>query len=332
MNFNQFVKELEKYSSVAITAPAGADGDSVGTQSSMRELLLQIFPNKTIRIVNEEPCPKRYTLLAEAPRFEVSKNLLQEDPSSLPEAWICVDGGLSRIGPNTTELWNKAKWTAQIDHHVIGGTSSYDFQLYDPKAAATTEIVFKFAQALNLKITPTIAQAIYVGLVFDTGLFKHNNTKPETLMMAAELLKTGFDHTSTIEYAVLMKSDGALKMLRNLLNHMNVDEKGRYVWGVLSHKDFMAAGGDADDREGLIDSLFLVRGCEIAALYFERYPGDWKVSFRSRAWDVAALARSLNPEGGGHKLASGCTLKGDESEILSRAHKAVSEVLNSKVA
>ncbi|MBS1983920.1 MAG: bifunctional oligoribonuclease/PAP phosphatase NrnA [Bdellovibrionales bacterium] len=330
LDFTAFKKALEPYSNIAITAPAGADGDSVGTQCSMQELLQQIFPQKKFRIVNEEPCPTRYLSLPGSKFFEVSADILRAPQNTWPDCMICVDGGANRIGEDTTQLWNAAKERGQIDHHAIGRADAYGFRLYDPKAAATTEIVFKFARALNLKITPTIAQAIYVGLVFDTGLFKHNNTRPETLRIAAELLEVGFDHTTTIEETILMRSAGALKMLRSVLSSMNFDLDGRYVWAVLDNSTFHACGGSADDREGLIDSLFLTRGCEIAGFFFERNPGEWKVSFRARGWDVATLAKSLNPEGGGHKLAAGCTLTGTSSQILSVSHEAVKKLLQTR--
>lgn len=327
MDFEAFKRAVGQANQVAITAPAGADGDSVGTQSALRELLLQIFPQKRIRIVNEEPCPFRYEMLPQSKHFEVSANILRTPPSDWPDCFICVDGGANRIGPQTTQLWQAAKSKGQVDHHAIGGPDEYQFRLYDPKAASTTEIVFKFAKALGLKFTPTIAQAIYVGLVFDTGLFKHNNTKPDTLRIAAELLETGFDHTATIEGTILMRTPGSFEMLRSVLNGARFDEKGRYVWGVLDHAEFKRHGGDSDDREGIIDHLFLNRGCEIAGFFFEKSPGEWKVSFRSRGWDVASLARSLNPAGGGHKLAAGCTLMGVRAEVLERSRQAVSALL-----
>jgi len=330
MDFAAFVKALEPWNHIAITAPAGADGDSVGTQSSLKEVLLQIYPSKRIRIVNEEPCPPRYSFMPLAKDFEVSSAILAKDPSEWPEVFICVDGGVGRIGEDTTRLWKAAKTRGQVDHHAIGGdASAYEFRLYDPNAASTTEIVFKFIEAQGLNLTASIAQAIYVGLIFDTGLFKHSNTKPATLRIGARLLETGFDHTVTAEKALLIRSQGAFEMLQKVLATVRFEVGGRYVWGVLGSKDFVAAGGDADDREGIIDQMFLTRACEIAAFYFERRPGEWKISFRSRGWDVAALAQSLDRGGGGHRAAAGCSLAGSSEEVLVRCHAAVKQLLAS---
>ncbi len=330
LDYSAFLKAIEPYSNIALTAPAGADGDSVGTQSALRELLLQKYPEKKVRIVNEEPCPKRYLFLPQAKYFEVSKDILKGPRENWPDVLICVDGGASRIGDETTQLWDAAKSRGQVDHHAIGVQSKYDFRLYNPQAAATTEILFGMIQSLKFQLTPSIAQAIYLGLIFDTGLFKHSNTRPETLEIGAKLLETGFDHTSTAEKGMLIKSPGAFKIMKYILNSAHFDFDGRYVWSALRYKEFQDAGGDSDDREGIIDNLFLVQGCEIAAFYFEKNPNEWKVSFRSRGHDVASLAQTLNPSGGGHKQAAGCSLDGAEMSVLEVCHKAVKKTLDAK--
>ncbi len=328
LDYSAFLKSIEPYSSVGITAPAGADGDSVGTQSSLYDMIKGQFPQKTVRIINEEPCPVRYRFMELSPQFEVSEDILKADPKTWPEVMICVDGGATRIGEDTTKLWNAAKIRGQVDHHAIGTEVPYQFRLYDPEAAATTEIIFKMYKALGVKMTPRVAQAIYVGLIFDTGMFKHSNTRPETMRIGAELLEVGFDHTTTAEKGMLIRSASALQMLKSVLNSMATDSNGRYVWGVLDYQSFIQSKGDSDDREGIIDALFLVRDCEIAAFYFEKKPGDWKISFRARGqWNVAALAQSLSSHGGGHIKAAGCSLSGNREQILQRCHEAVKTLL-----
>jgi phosphoesterase RecJ-like protein len=330
MNFKEFLSALDTSQNIAITAPAGADGDSVGTQCALAEILRILNPKKKIRILNEEPCPRRYRFLSLSSDFEVSSTVLKSSKEEWPDTLICVDGGVSRIGKDTTEIWKKAKKWGQVDHHALGGENPYHFRLYDPQAASTTEIIFKLLKDQNLALTKTMAEAIYVGLIFDTGMFKHSNTRPETLQIAAELMKTGFSHTEVAEKAMLIRTPGAFSLLKTLLAKSTFDLGGRYVWSSLSYEDFKNSGGDSDDKEGLIDQLFLTDKCEIAAFYFEKNPNEWKVSFRARGWDVANLARSLNAQGGGHKLAAGCTLMGHQTEILKSCHEAVAKLLGKK--
>lgn len=328
LDYQAFVAALKPFKNIAVTAPAGADGDSVGTQCALKEMLEILLPQAKIRIVNEEPCPQRYLFLKGSESFEVAADILKAAKEQYPEVMICVDGGFARVGNECTKLWNLAKLKCQVDHHMIGGADDYAIRLYDPDSASTTEIVFKMQEALKLPLTQSLAQAIYVGLIFDTGLFKHSNTRPETLEIAATLLKTKFPHTETVEKAMLIRSHGAFQMLKHILSQAHFECGGKYVWTVMNHQAFMDAGGDADDREGLIDQIFLTQNCIVAAFYFERHPNEWKMSFRSRGPNVAILAQILNPQGGGHILAAGCTLFGNQEHVLALCHEELRKLFN----
>ncbi|MEO6460066.1 MAG: DHH family phosphoesterase [Bdellovibrionota bacterium] len=328
LDFDHFMTTLGAARSVGITAPAFGDGDSVGTQCALKEILEKKFPRLQVRIINETECPRRYSFLHHADAFEVSSDILREDRATWPEIMVCVDGNFERIGDDTMKIWEAATQRGQVDHHAISGAPDYDFRLYQPEAAATTEIVFDLIKHLGFSMTKTIAQSIYMGLIFDTGLFKHSNTTPRVMRIGAELLETGFNHTQTAEEGLLIRTPAAFELLKQMLGESHFEVEDRYVWGALTYESFEKSGADTDDKEGLIDQLFLTTKCEIAAFYFEVKPQLWKVSFRARKhWDVAALARTLNPQGGGHKKAAGCTLEGPITEVLTRCHKAVRALL-----
>lgn len=332
LNFKEFENALAQAKSVGITAPAFGDGDSVGTQCALREMLMLKYPQiKEVRIINETPCPRRYAFLEQAKYFEVSDHLLGK-PQLWPEVMICVDGNFERIGESTMKIWKAARLRGQVDHHAMSGAPDYDFRLYNPEAAATTEIVFDLLKHWKMPLSRDVGQSLYLGLIFDTGLFKHSNTKPFTMRMGAELLEAGFNHTETAERGLLIRTPAAFTLFKKVIASSTFEVSDRYVWGVLDYESFRKSGADADDKEGLIDQLFLTEKCEIAALYFEIQPQVWKVSFRARLhWDVAALARRLNPQGGGHKKAAGCTLEGPQEKILNECHLKVRELLSSKL-
>jgi bifunctional oligoribonuclease and PAP phosphatase NrnA len=328
LDFDQFMKCVGEAKSVGITAPAYGDGDSVGTQCALKEIFEKQFPKLSVRIINETPCPRRYQFLHHAESFEVSSDILKQNPETWPEIMICVDGNYERVGDDTMKIWLAARKRGQVDHHAMSGAPDYDFRLYQPEAAATTEMVFDLVEHCGITLTNTMAQSIYMGLIFDTGLFKHSNTTPRVMRIGAELLATGFNHTDTAEKGMMIRSPESFMLLQTLLAEAHFAMESRYVWSVLANSRFVESGADSDDKEGLIDHLFLTDKCEIAAFYFEVEPQVWKVSFRARKhWDVAALARSLNPQGGGHKKAAGCTLLGSREVVLPKCHAAIEELL-----
>ncbi|MBP7843435.1 MAG: bifunctional oligoribonuclease/PAP phosphatase NrnA [Proteobacteria bacterium] len=323
MDFKAFLKGIEKYSSIAITAPTPPDGDSVGTQCALLELIETLHPQKKVFIVNEESCPQKYIFLKGSDKF-----IQAQDFKEKVELWICVDGGPNRLGDATTKHWETAKAHGLIDHHAVGTEDHFEISLYDPTAASTTVLVYKLWEESRTKLTHTLAEALYVGLIYDTGVFKHPNTTPEVMRIGAKLLETGFAHTDTVEKSLLMRTEANIHMLKSLLEHFKVEFSKRWVWSKVDHTAFKSSQGSSQDKDGLIDFLFLIPQCEIAILFFEAKPDLWKLSFRSRSWDVANLAKSLNPQGGGHKLASGCTLEGNFDTVYSTTQKAVQKLLH----
>ncbi|MEZ4814500.1 MAG: bifunctional oligoribonuclease/PAP phosphatase NrnA [Bdellovibrionota bacterium] len=328
MDHANFLEQCKKASSLVLTAPAGADGDSVGTQCAFYEIFKSLFPEKEILIVNEDPCPHRYQFLPFTEYFKTSEDLSKEGWAQKEhnDLWICVDGGPNRLGDKTTVFWKNAKARGQVDHHKVSQSFELDFKLNNPDAASTTEIVYEFCQHHRIALTSTLAQSLYVGLIYDTGLFKHSNTNPKVMRIGAHLLESGFNHTRAAEKVLMIRTESNIKLAQKILSHMHFEQEGRYVWATLTQKDFQDAGAKLEDREGLIDLLFLTENCEVASLSSEVEKDKWKVSFRARRLDVASVAKSLDKDGGGHRLAAGCSISGNEA-ALSAAHSAVKALI-----
>lgn len=331
LDFSGFLKALAPFRSIGLTAPASADGDSVGTQCALKEIFENLFPEKKIRIINEESCPRRYNFLTQAKFCELSSDVVSQPSQTWPEVMICVDGSTSRIGKHSTQIWKNAKFTAQVDHHAISDGATFDFTLCDPDAAATTEIVYRLLKDQKIKITRDIAQSIYMGLIFDTGLFKHSNTTPEVMRIGADLLETGFNHTITAERTLLLRSASAFSLLKDVLGSVQIEFNGKFSWAVLDQTMLKKSNAGDEDRDGIIENLFLIEGVKVACLFFETQPNVWKLSFRSRGPNVAALAQRLNPQGGGHRLASGCTIEGTRTSVVSRCQSELRLIIDDDI-
>lgn len=329
MDHANFLEHCKKADSLVLTAPAGADGDSVGTQCAFYEIFKSLFPEKEILIVNEDPCPKRYQFMPFTEYFKTSQNLVDEKwgEKKRNDLWICVDGGPNRLGDKTTPFWKNAASRAQVDHHKVSQShEKLDATLNNSDAASTTEIVYEFCQYNRIALTQTLAQSLYVGLIYDTGLFKHSNTNPKVMRIGAHLLEFGFNHTRTAEKVLMIRTEANMKLAQKIMSTMHFDEEGRYVWATLSLNDFKEAGAKLEDREGLIDLLFLTENCEVASLMSEVEKDKWKVSFRARRLDVASVAKSLDKDGGGHRLAAGCGITGTP-KALSAVHSSVKQLI-----
>lgn len=298
-----------------ITAPAPADGDSIGSQLAVRSTIRAHFPRLDVRIVNEDVLLDRYRHLPGANDAELPRAYQPGDF----DVGIVVDGGAERLGASQA-LFEACKTKVQVDHHAVGATYKYDLRFWDPKAAATTEVVYRIgiSQALPLRLTPEVAQALYVGVIFDTGYFRHGNTTPETLEFCAALLRTGFNFSEVGERAMLMRTMGGIQLMGRVMAESKVSAEGRVLSGVVPRHLLRSFAARDEDRDGIIDQLSLVQGVLVAVLFHETEQGDVKISFRSKSdFDVAELARQLSPTGGGHRKASGCMLRGPLDSTVS---------------
>jgi len=312
--FSSEIRKLKQCLSVSnrilITAPGAADGDSIGAQLALRRMILHQFPNKKVFIVNDEELPPRYHFLPDVESVFTPETFNELGEKREFDAAFIVDGGIDRAG-RVKDWFDKTPTTIFIDHHAISCEYPYSIQLVEKSASATTELIFHLSQTelFSTPIEPLFAQQIYLGLVFDTGFFRHSNTTAEAMVLAAQLLKTGFDFTRVGERGMLERSPSSLKLMADTLLRAQTVSEGKVIWSSLTQKMLKDHGAIADDREGIIDHLFLTHGVEVALLLFELGPQEVKVSLRSQGKvDVAKFARNLTVRGGGHSKAAGALL------------------------
>ena len=154
-----------------------------------------------------------------------------------------------------------------------------------------------------------MAEALYIGLVTDTGRFQYANTTPKALRVAADLIEAGADVHGIFQHVYETVQFAKLKLLARALEHARVFEGGRLIISYLLRSDFAAAGAAEPFSEGVIDYLRASEGSELVALIREPPTSAdgplHRISLRSSsdALDVSALARKAG--GGGHVQAAG---------------------------
>ncbi len=170
-----------------------------------------------------------------------------------------------------------------------------------------------------MALTPEIAQALYVGLVTDTGRFQYSNTTPKALRLAADLIEAGADVKQVFEHVYETVQLAKLKLLARALDRAQAYEGGRLIVSYLLRTDFADVGAEEPYSEGIIDYLRASEGAELVALIREPPNGEGpthRASLRSRseAIDVSAIARRWG--GGGHRQAAGFSSEESVEEIV----------------
>ncbi len=291
------------------------DGDALGSLVAMQTLLLALGKDSLMFIAPDElPLPYEY-------RFLSLNGLITQAPDDLDErTLVFLDcGNIARNPAASTLLSGTSEGPIlNIDHHHDNtrfGAHNY----VDPGSSCTAELVWDLARALDVELTRELAEALYVGLITDTGCFMYQNTGPRAHEMAAELIAAGVDVHAIYQQVYEGVPFGKLALLARGLAHAERYDEGRLTVAQLSAEDFRMTGAQESYAEGVIDHLRAVRGTAMAALARDRLDADGaaaldpagarvrKVSLRASDMriDVSAIARELG--GGGHRAAAGFT-------------------------
>ena len=208
-----------------------------------------------------------------------------------------------------------------IDHHH-DNTRFGTANLVVPHASCTAEIVYDLARELGARITPAIADAMYVGLVTDTGRFMYQNTTPAAHRMAADLIEAGVDTHDVYRRLYEDLPLRRLELLQRALASVQRYDDGAITMGSLTRADFEETGAFETDSEGIVDHMRSVEGTKVAVLSRELLAddrrGQRKVSLRATDGnvDVSVIARALG--GGGHRQAAGASTSLSRDELAEK--------------
>ena len=245
------------------------------------------------------------------------------DPEEEVDLLILVDiSSKDRIGA-AKPLLAKAKKTLCFDHHITN-TDTYTWIFNDPEASSTCEVIYRFLDPE--KISMSCAEALYMGIAHDTGVFQYQSTSPETMRIAANLMEKGIPFNVIIDETYYQKSYAQNRIMGKTLLESELHADGRIVFGAVTREDRDTFGVTPQDMDGIISELRNTIGVEVAVFCYEREPDDWKVSLRSKnSVDVSRIAQSFG--GGGHIRAAGYNMSGSLLEVKEKVLAALREAL-----
>lgn len=297
---------LKTRSRVAITTHTGVDGDAVGSSAALFYLVRHLGAEATL--CHSEELPEYLGWLlpeAPSPEFPGGCDLLVVD-TSRPD----------RVGvPHDSAEFN-------LDHHEDNPLYGAEMNLVDSKAAASAELVARLYDEMGVPLEGPAAEAIYAGLLTDTGGFRFRNISPRVHRLVARLLEGGvmpaeIDRRLSQSYTVAQLNIVGISMA-------NAERYGEALVSVVDDSDYERAGATELDSKEAIDHLRSVAGIEVVA-HLRQVPEGTKGSLRSESVDVGAVARSFG--GGGHRLAAGFTFNLPPKEAREKLLEALSEVV-----
>ncbi len=206
--------------------------------------------------------------------------------------------------------------TVNIDHHYTNDSFA-KFNYIQPAASSTGEIVFGLLKAAGMPLDRETAVCLYIAVNTDTGNFTHNNTTPESLLMAAELLKHGVDVSFLNSKLYKEMPENRLRLLSRTLDTLKLFENGRVAVLDITLKTFAELNCKGGDTEGFVEYAANCAGALVGILITEIARNSYKVSLRSKPGiDVSRVAAAYN--GGGHKQAAGCLISGKLPDVIDK--------------
>jgi bifunctional oligoribonuclease and PAP phosphatase NrnA len=318
------VEEVRQADKLLLTTHENPDGDALGSLLSMHWILEQLGKDSVMYMSPEEfPLPYEY-------RWMTFDGVLGAPPGDLGERVVVfLDcGNIARMPVDF--LQREGVHILNVDHHH-DNTRFGTVNLVDPEASCTAEIVFALARELGAEITPPIADALYVGLVTDTGRFMYENTTPAAHRMAAELIEAGVEAHAVYRRLFEELPFRRLQVLSRALQSVARYDDGAITMATLTRSDFEETGALETDSEGVVDHMRGVEGTKVAVLVRELLSDDrrgWrKVSLRAidGTVDVSRIARSLG--GGGHRQAAGASTDLEPRQLVGIIREQVREQL-----
>ena len=312
ITIEECAKHLTEAENVLILMHKSPDGDAIGCAYALAYALRKC--GKQAMPVCSDPIPAKYGYITNALTVQ----------EFAPRYIVTVDLADTQLFGDKL-LPYKDRVDLCLDHHGSNtGYARYGF--VDAGAGACTQIVKQVIDSMGVVIDQTIANAIFTGIVTDTGCFKYSNAAADSYRMAAEMMEYGAESFMINRLMFDTKSRQRLAIEKMALDSMKFYRDGQIAVIFLTKEMFARSGAEDSDTEGIAGLPRQIEGVKIGITVKEKEDGNYKISMRS-AGDADVSAVCANFGGGGHKAAAGCTVSGTLEEVERAVVTAAGEAI-----
>ena len=311
------IKAIEESENVVVVAHTAPDGDAVGSSLALSGVLKKM--SKNVGVVMPDALPKSIMFLQGATDIKIYKENQDECRRVIENAdtIFCLDFNESkRVDLMQNDLLEAKAYKVMIDHHMYP-SDFCNLVISYPLISSTSLLVYKVLSQLgyNHMIEKPEAEAIYTGMMTDTGNFSYNSNDSDIYIAISQLLQRGIDKDEIYKIVCNTSTINKLK-----LNSYAISEKMEILDGggaiiTLSRAELNRYLYQKGDTEGLVNQPLGIEGVNISIFYREEN-GYVKVSLRSVGeYPVNIIASDLY-NGGGHKNASGGEFFGSMTDAV----------------
>jgi bifunctional oligoribonuclease and PAP phosphatase NrnA len=316
MDYSKLNDIIKSSKNILIISHVNPDGDTLGSMCGLYCAILDNFKKKCDMVAISK-IPDVYSYL---PHLSEVKNVDDLDKSREYDLVINVDVAALDRACDAKILFEKAKFTVNIDHHKTN-IAYGNLNFINPDASSTGEVLFGCFENMNWKVNLDCAICLYTAILTDTGSFRFDNTKPSTFEVASKLVEIGVQPSDIYKKVYESDSKTLVMFQAHCISKAKFLEDDKIAYTLVYKKDMEKFSAGDDCMEGLTEKLRAIVTTRIAFVAKEMKSGGTKISMRSKFADVAEICSVFG--GGGHKFAAGCTIK---APVEDAAKKVLEEI------
>ena len=298
--FEQVMREILAFDTIIIHRHTNPDGDALGAQVGLREIIKENFPNKSV-----------YTVGDMTPRYSfIDGSRMDEIDDSVYVGALAIILDTSAKALISDNRYVLAAKRVRIDHHIFCENIA-EIEVTDTSYESCCGLIAELAMEMGLRLTPKASKALYTGMVTDSGRFRYDSTTSKTFRLASFLMEQRFD-TSEI-YSNLYSDDYSFIKLRAtfVLKIQFTPCRVAYIYTDIDEAKSYGVDTFTISR-GMVNTMGDIRGVDIWVNFTETDSGVL-CEIRSSKYNINPVATKYG--GGGHAKASGATVK-DKEEAM----------------
>lgn len=310
-------RAIQSGSRFLVASHANPDGDAVGAMAAMGHLLTAL--GKQVTLYNISGMPEHLSWV------KLPSPIVSELPSGDFDWIVALDCGDERRGGKELQDAMAVRPTMVIDHHIANPMWG-ELNWVEVDRSSTCEMVATLARELGQELEGPLGEAVYLGMVTDTGNFSFDNTSPGCMELAAHIIRRGLDLAKLNELIQNQWSLSRFKLWGEVLGALAMHFDGQLGVIRITSEQLSRLGATGADSEGLTNFVLRIKGCKAAMSLREDRSGALKLSLRSIS-DVNIQPVAAEFGGGGHKCAAGANIQGTFEDTEPRLIEALGKVL-----
>ena len=321
---------LEQSKNILITTHKSPDGDAIGSSVAWHHFL-KSQGKESLIVLPDEPADFLLPFLQ-----NVDFLIYEKDPAKVDtmlagfDLVFCLDyNAPSRVGKQMEALLEKVKCKkVMIDHHQ-NPEEFCEIVISRPEICSTAQLIYECIEELGAKdfLNKSCCEAIYLGILTDTGSFRYPSVTAKTHLILAHLLVMGVVHFKIHEEIFDVNTLDKIQLRAYAIANKFEKIPGFPIGLIsMSSEELQRFNYQKGDTEGLVNVILSIEGISIALFLMEAKEGI-KMSFRSKGAFFVNDFAEKNFSGGGHKYAAGGFSSESLNVTISRFKALVSELI-----